>query len=142
MLKKLQLRFQNRAAWTAVDAAEDNQEVCHKVNVDGTANIRGEEGARLLKNRSARTSRERSASAKQKKRKEAEALLKQLGVGDEVQTNGGIVGRIVKVSDDGKYFVIAINETTNVTITRDYVVAPLPKGTLEAVQASAPKSSK
>lgn len=76
------------------------------------------------------------------KRKEAEALLKQLGVGDEVQTNGGIVGRIVKVSDDGKYFVIAINETTNVTITRDYVVAPLPKGTLEAVQASAPKSSK
>ena len=27
------------AAWTAVDAAEDNQEVCHKVNVDGTANI-------------------------------------------------------------------------------------------------------
>lgn len=27
------------AAWTAVDAAEDNQEACHKVNVDGTANI-------------------------------------------------------------------------------------------------------
>ena len=35
------------AAWTAVDAAEDNQEVCHKVNVDvcmkvnagGTRNI-------------------------------------------------------------------------------------------------------
>ena len=27
------------AAWTAVDAAEDNQEVCHRVNVDGTANI-------------------------------------------------------------------------------------------------------
>ena len=27
------------AAWTAVDAAEDNQEVCHKVNVDGSANI-------------------------------------------------------------------------------------------------------
>lgn len=24
------------AAWTAVDAAEDNQEVCHKVNAEGT----------------------------------------------------------------------------------------------------------
>ena len=27
------------AAWTAVDAAEDNQEVCHKVNEEGTENI-------------------------------------------------------------------------------------------------------
>ena len=27
------------AAWTAVDAAEDNQEVCHKVNAEGTENI-------------------------------------------------------------------------------------------------------
>lgn len=27
------------AAYTAVDAAEDNQEICHKVNVDGTQNI-------------------------------------------------------------------------------------------------------
>lgn len=77
-----------------------------------------------------------------KKRKEAENMLKQLGVGDEVQTNGGIVGRIVKVSDDGKYFVIAINDSTNVTITRDYVVAPLPKGTLDSIQAPVAKSSK
>ena len=27
------------AAYTAVDAAEDNQEICHKVNVEGTQNI-------------------------------------------------------------------------------------------------------
>lgn len=27
------------AAYTAVDAAEDNQDICHKVNVDGTQNI-------------------------------------------------------------------------------------------------------
>ena len=27
------------AAWTAVDAAEDQQEICRKVNVDGTENI-------------------------------------------------------------------------------------------------------
>ena len=27
------------AAWTAVDAAEDNQEVCHKINAEGTENI-------------------------------------------------------------------------------------------------------
>ena len=39
------------AAWTAVDAAEDNEEAARKVNVDGTANIAkacADTGARLM----------------------------------------------------------------------------------------------
>ena len=52
--------------------------------------------------------------------------------GDEVLTNGGLVGRISKVSETG-YVVIALNDTTEVVIKRDFVAAVLPKGTMKAL---------
>ncbi len=51
--------------------------------------------------------------------------------GDEVLTNGGLVGRVTKVAENG-YIAIALNDTTEV-VQRDFVAAVLPKGTMKAL---------
>ena len=68
----------------------------------------------------------------QKRGKEHKKLMESIGKGDEVLTNGGLIGRVAKVSETG-YIVIALNDTTEVTIKRDYVTAVLPKGTMKAL---------
>ena len=47
-------------------------------------------------------------------------------------TNGGLVGRVTKVAENG-YIAIALNDTTEVVIKRDFVAAVLPKGTMKAL---------
>jgi len=68
----------------------------------------------------------------QKRSKEHKKLMDSITKGDEVLTNGGLVGRISKVSETG-YVVIALNDTTEVVIKRDFVAAVLPKGTMKAL---------
>ncbi|MGC7561206.1 preprotein translocase subunit YajC [Pasteurella sp. PK-2025] len=65
-----------------------------------------------------------------KRNKEHKKLMSELAKGSEVLTAGGLVGRITKVLDDS--IVIALNDTTEVTISRNYVVAILPKGSLKS----------
>lgn len=81
-----------------------------------------------------------------KKRKEMQKLLDNLAVGDEVLTNGGIAGRIVKLPDNKEYVLVSVSSGVVMQIKRNYVVAVLPKGTLEAVavdkSVSTPKNSK
>src|SRR5574344_501276 len=69
-----------------------------------------------------------------KKRKEMQKLLDNLAVGDEVLTNGGIVGRITKLPDNKEYVLVSVSNDVVMQIKRNYVVAVLPKGTLEAVK--------
>ena len=68
----------------------------------------------------------------QKRAKSHKQLMDSITKGDEVLTTGGLIGRVVKVSDNG-YIVVALNETTEVTIKRDFVAAVLPKGTMKAI---------
>lgn len=68
----------------------------------------------------------------QKRTKEHKKLMDSISKGDEVLTNGGLIGRVTKVSDTG-YVVVALNDTTEVTIKRDFVAAVLPKGTMKAL---------
>nr|WP_314263503.1 preprotein translocase subunit YajC [uncultured Moellerella sp.] len=68
----------------------------------------------------------------QKRAKEHRKLMESISKGDEVLTTGGLIGRVAKVSENG-YVVIALNETTEVTIKRDFVAAVLPKGTMKAI---------
>ncbi|MCE1754921.1 preprotein translocase subunit YajC, partial [Enterobacter hormaechei] len=68
----------------------------------------------------------------QKRTKEHRKLMDSISKGDEVMTNGGLIGRVTKVSDTG-YIVVALNDTTEVTIKRDFVAAVLPKGTMKAL---------
>ncbi len=68
----------------------------------------------------------------QKRTKEHKKLMDAISKGDEVLTNGGLVGRVNKVGENG-YIAIALNDTTEVVIKRDFVAAVLPKGTMKAL---------
>lgn len=61
--------------------------------------------------------------------KEQKNLLGSLNVGDEVTTNGGIVGTINKIEDGFMHLTIA--EGVTIKMRREAVVNILPKGTLK-----------
>ena len=66
-----------------------------------------------------------------KKAKEHKALLSALAKGDEVVTQGGIVGKVVKVGDS--YVTVEIAEGTEVVVQKPAVGLVLPKGTLKSL---------
>lgn len=68
-----------------------------------------------------------------KRVKEHKNLMSSLGKGDEVLTSGGILGKISKISDENDYVLLAINETSDITIKKDYIVAVLPKGSIKSL---------
>lgn len=70
-----------------------------------------------------------------KKRKEMQKLLDSLAVGDEVLTAGGIAGKIVKITDNKEYVLIAVSEGFTMQIRRNYIAQVLPKGTLVATNS-------
>ena len=67
-----------------------------------------------------------------KRQKEQRDLLSNLAKGDEIMTNGGLIGKITKVSNDNENIIIALNDSTEVMISRNFVVATLQKGTMKA----------
>ncbi|WP_206483890.1 preprotein translocase subunit YajC [Thalassotalea sp. G2M2-11] len=66
-----------------------------------------------------------------KRVKEHKGLMAALSKGDEVLTQGGLVGKIVKVSDEKDFIVINIAEGTEVTVQKASINAVLPKGTMK-----------
>ncbi|EAR56955.1 preprotein translocase subunit YajC [Photobacterium sp. SKA34] len=68
-----------------------------------------------------------------KRVKEHKSLMSSMGKGDEVMTNGGLLGRITKVSAESDYIVLALNDNTEVTIKKDFISAVLPKGTMKSL---------
>ncbi|MDI6748357.1 MAG: preprotein translocase subunit YajC [Rhodocyclaceae bacterium] len=70
-----------------------------------------------------------------KKAKEHQKLVSELTKGDEVVTQGGLAGKIVKVSDN--YVTLEVAEgkdgPVEVLIQRQAVGAMLPKGSLKAL---------
>ncbi|MBB5020279.1 preprotein translocase subunit YajC [Chitinivorax tropicus] len=67
----------------------------------------------------------------QKKMKEHQNMLANLQKGDEVSTNGGLVGKVVKLSD--QYVVIEVADKVEMTLQRPAITAVLPKGTLKNI---------
>jgi preprotein translocase subunit YajC len=68
-----------------------------------------------------------------KRVKEHKNLMSALTKGDEVLTQGGIVGKIVKVSDEKDFIVISISEGIEVTVQKGAINAVLPKGTMKSL---------
>ena len=68
-----------------------------------------------------------------KRVKEHKNLVAALGKGDEVLTQGGLVGKISKVSDEKDFVEIALNDNTNIVIQKSSVSAVLPKGTMKSI---------
>lgn len=69
-----------------------------------------------------------------KRQKEQRNLLSNLSKGDEILTSGGLIGKITKVSAEDENIVIALNDNNEVMISRNFVVATLPKGTMKALK--------
>lgn len=60
-------------------------------------------------------------------------LVAGMGKGDEILLQGGMVGRIVKISDDKDFMVIALTDAIEVTVQKAAVTAVLPKGTMKSL---------
>ncbi|MBW8192727.1 preprotein translocase subunit YajC [Neiella marina] len=68
-----------------------------------------------------------------KRVKDHKALVSALKKGDEVLTNGGLVGKIAKVSDEKDFVVISLAEGLDVTAQKAAISAVLPKGTMKSL---------
>lgn len=66
-----------------------------------------------------------------KRQKEQKNMIEALAKGDEVVTAGGIVGKIVKVSD--AYLTIEIANGMEVIVQKSAVGTLLPKGTIKTL---------
>lgn len=65
-----------------------------------------------------------------KRAKEHRKMIEALAAGDEVVTNGGILAKISKVTDN--YFVLRITEGVEIKLQKHAVGALLPKGTVSS----------
>ena len=67
-----------------------------------------------------------------KRAKEQKQMVEALQRGDEVITNGGILGLIINVSEN--YVVIEVAPTVEITALKSSVQTLLPKGTLKSIE--------
>lgn len=66
-----------------------------------------------------------------KRAKEMREMQGNLSVGDEVATNGGIVGKITKVNE--QYITLEVSDGTEMVFQKHAIVSLLPKGTLKTL---------
>jgi len=64
-----------------------------------------------------------------KRAKEQKAMVTALSKGDEVLTQGGILGKITKVNDS--FVILEISENVNITVQKASVGSLMPKGTIK-----------
>jgi preprotein translocase subunit YajC len=67
----------------------------------------------------------------QKRQKELKSMMDTLAKGDEVITVGGMLGRVIKVTDT--YVTVEVAQGTEVVVQKNAVTAMLPKGTLKSL---------
>ncbi|SFF20551.1 preprotein translocase subunit YajC [Nitrosomonas sp. Nm166] len=75
-----------------------------------------------------------------KRAKEHKQMVEALQRGDEVITNGGILGLIINVSES--YVIVEIAPAVEVTILKSSVQTLLPKGTLKSIEPKGGKTQK
>ena len=66
----------------------------------------------------------------QKKAKEHKAMVGALSKGDEIVTNGGLLGRITGISDS--FITVELAEGMEVRVQRSAVANLMPKGTIKS----------
>jgi len=65
-----------------------------------------------------------------KRAKEHKNLLSKVGIGDEVLTAGGMVGKITKLRDN--FIVVTVAKGVEITLQKSSVASVLPKGTMDS----------
>lgn len=66
-----------------------------------------------------------------KRAKEQRTMLDKIGVGDEVMTAGGLLGKVVRLRDN--YVIVKIAREVEVTLQKSSIATVLPKGTVETL---------
>ncbi len=66
-----------------------------------------------------------------KRAKEHRELVASLGKGDEIVTNGGLIGKIIKVED--QYLVFEVANNVQLKLQKGAVSAALHKGTIKSI---------
>ncbi len=64
-----------------------------------------------------------------KKVKEHKNLLDNLKIGDEVVTQGGIIGKIKKIFD--QFIILNLNDNFEILLKKESITTILPKGTIK-----------
>ncbi len=67
----------------------------------------------------------------QKRQSDHRKLMESISAGDEIISAGGLVGRIVKMSDD--FIRVALDDDVEITLQRGAIVKVLPKGTMKSL---------
>lgn len=68
-----------------------------------------------------------------KRMKEHKALLAAISKGDEILTQGGLVGKVNKVSEDKDFILVTLADNVEVPVQKSAVTAVLPKGTIKSI---------
>jgi preprotein translocase subunit YajC len=66
-----------------------------------------------------------------KRAKEHKELVGSIGKGDEIITNGGLIGKVVKV--DEQFLVMEVSDGVELKLQKHAVTAALPKGTIKNI---------
>jgi preprotein translocase subunit YajC len=66
---------------------------------------------------------------RQKKQKEHRAMVEALGVGTEIVTGGGVLGKVTELGE--QFVTIEIAEGVNIKVQRQSISAVLPKDTIK-----------
>jgi len=66
-----------------------------------------------------------------KRQKEHKNLIGGLAKGDEVITAGGIIGKVVRLTDD--YVALEVADGVEMKFQKSHVAAELPKGTIKGI---------
>ena len=69
-----------------------------------------------------------------KRAKEHKKMVAELAKGDEVVTNGGVLGRISNVGDN--FVTIEVAQGVSLNIQRNAVATLMPKGTIKSIETT------
>lgn len=64
-----------------------------------------------------------------KRQKELKKLVESIEKGDEIITNGGLLGRVIKVTE--AFLIIEVSDGVTIVVQRNAVATVMPKGTLK-----------
>jgi preprotein translocase subunit YajC len=65
-----------------------------------------------------------------KRAKEHKQLVAQLGNGDEVVTNGGLLGRIINVGES--FVTVELTDNVQIKVQKHAIASVMPKGTIKS----------
>lgn len=67
-----------------------------------------------------------------KKAKEHKLLIDTIKINDEIITNSGILGKIIKITDN--FIILELDETSKIIIKKEFISSIMPKGTIKNIK--------